>query len=119
MASPFDPLIDIIHSATTDSWKERNSQALAALFGTRYRKVAEKSVTLRAPEMKGGNDSGVPYAAYIHPSNADSGAYGGMSFVIFPANEGPCLVAMVIGTQGLATFREDCRSLHYASLRSG
>jgi 5-methylcytosine-specific restriction enzyme B len=61
----------------------------------------------------------VPYAAYIHPSNADSGAYGGMSFVIFPANEGPCLVAMVIGTQGLATFREDCRSLHYASLRSG
>jgi 5-methylcytosine-specific restriction protein B len=102
MASPFDPLIDIIHSATTDSWKERNGQALAALFGTRYRKAAEKSVTLRAPEMKGGNDSGVPYAAYIHPSNADSGAYGGMSFVIFPANEGPCLVAMVIGTQGLA-----------------
>jgi hypothetical protein len=53
MASPFDPLIDIIHSATTDSWKERNGQALAALFGTRYRKVAEKAVSLRAPEMKG------------------------------------------------------------------
>ena len=52
--------------------------------------------------MKGGNDSGVPYAAYIHPSNADSGAYAGMSFVIFPVNDGPCLVAMVIGTQGLA-----------------
>jgi len=32
--------------------------------------------------MKGG-DAGVPYAAYIHPSNADSGAYGGMCFVIF------------------------------------
>jgi hypothetical protein len=75
MASPFDPLIDIIHSATTDSWKDRNGQALAALFGTRYRKAAEKSVTIRAPEMKGGNDSGVPYAAYIHPSNADSGAW--------------------------------------------
>ena len=102
MASPFDPLIDIIHSATTDSWKERNGQALAALFGTRYRKIAEKSVTLRAPEMKGGNDSGVPYAAYIHPSNAEAGAYGGMSFVIFPVEGAPCLVAMVIGTQGLA-----------------
>jgi 5-methylcytosine-specific restriction protein B len=102
MTSPFDPLIDVIHSATTDSWRERNGQALAALFGTRYRKSAEKSVTLRAPEMKGGNDSGVPYAAYIHPSNADAGAYGGMSFVIFPVDDGPCLVAMVIGTQGLA-----------------
>jgi hypothetical protein len=44
MASPFDPLIDIIHSATTDSWKERNGLALAALFGTRYRKSAEKAV---------------------------------------------------------------------------
>jgi hypothetical protein len=86
MASPFDPLVDIIHSTTTDSWKERSSQALAALFGTRYRKDAEKSVTLRAPEMTGGDGSNVPYAAYIHPSNATSGGYGGMSFVIFPAN---------------------------------
>ena len=38
MASPFDPLVDIIHSTTMDSWKERNEKALAALFGTRYRK---------------------------------------------------------------------------------
>ena len=102
MASPFDLLADIIHSKTLDSWKERNDKALAALFGTRYPKRAEKSVTLRAPEMKGGNDAGVPYAAYIHPSNADAGAYGGMSFVIFPVEDAPCLVAMVIGTQGLA-----------------
>jgi 5-methylcytosine-specific restriction protein B len=102
MASPFDQLIDIIHSTTLDSWKERNEKALAALFGTRYAKRAEKSVTLRAPEMKGGNDAGVPYAAYIHPSNPDAGAYGGMSFVIFPVEGAPCLVAMVIGTQGLA-----------------
>jgi len=102
MASPFDLLVDIIHSKTLDSWKERNDKALAALFGTRYPKRAEKSVTLRAPEMKGGNDAGVPYAAYIHPSNAEAGAYGGMSFVIFPVEDAPCLVAMVIGTQGLA-----------------
>jgi hypothetical protein len=102
MASPFDLLIDIIHSRTLDSWKERNEKALAALFGTRYTKRAEKSVTLRAPEMKGGNDAGVPYAAYIHPSNPDAGAYGGMCFVIFPVEDAPCLVAMGIGTQGLA-----------------
>jgi 5-methylcytosine-specific restriction enzyme B len=102
MTSPFDQLIEIIHSTTTDSWKERNEKALVALFGTRYAKRAGDSVRLRAPEMKGGTDTGVPYAAYIHPSNADSGAYGGMSFVIFPVEGAPCLVAMVIGTQGLA-----------------
>jgi 5-methylcytosine-specific restriction protein B len=101
MGSPLDLLTDIVYSTTLDSWKDRNEQALAALFGSRYPKRAEKSVTLRAPDMKGG-DTGVPYAAYIHPSNADSGAYGGMSFVIFPADNAPCLVAMVIGTQGLA-----------------
>jgi 5-methylcytosine-specific restriction protein B len=101
MATPFDQLADIIYSPILDSWKERNEKALAALFAGRYPKRGEKSVTLRAPDMKGG-DAGVPYAAYIHPSNADSGAYGGMCFVIFPADDAPCLVAMGIGTQGLA-----------------
>jgi 5-methylcytosine-specific restriction protein B len=101
MPSIFDSLTEIIHSAALDSWKERNETALTGLFGTRYAKRAEKAVTLRAPDMRG-SDSGVPYAAYIHPSNADAGAYGGMSFVIFPVEGEPCLVAMVIGTQGLA-----------------
>src|SRR5271155_1643613 len=63
MATPFDQLADIIHSPTLDSWKDRNEKALAALFAGRYPKRAEKSVTLRAPDMKGG-DAGVPYAAY-------------------------------------------------------
>jgi 5-methylcytosine-specific restriction enzyme B len=102
MPSPFDLLIDIVHSTTLDAWKDRNDKALSALFGSRYPKRAEKSVTLRAPEMKGGADAGVPYSAYIHPSNPDAGAYGGMSFVLFPVEDAPCLVAMVIGTQGLA-----------------
>ena len=101
MASPFDLLVDVIHSTTMDSWKERNEKALAALFGTRYAKRAEKSVALRAPDMKG-SDAGVPYAAYIHPSNADAGAYGGMCFVIFPVEGAACLVGMGIGTQGLS-----------------
>ncbi len=101
MSSPFDLLVDVIHSSSIDSWKDRNDKALSALFGTRYAKRAEKSVTLRAPDMKG-SDSGVPYAAFIHPSNADAGAYGGMCFVIFPADDGACLIAMGIGTQGLS-----------------
>ena len=102
MNSPFDLLLDVIHSGTMDSWKDRNDKALSALFSTRYAKRAEKLVALRAPEMKGGNDAGVPYAAYIHPSNQESGGYGGMSFVIFPVEDAPCLVGMVSGTQGLA-----------------
>ncbi|MGA3019802.1 MAG: hypothetical protein ABSF62_22010, partial [Bryobacteraceae bacterium] len=61
MASPFDLLADLIHSTTLDRWKERNEEALAALFGTRYAKRAERSVALRAPDMKG-NEAGVPYA---------------------------------------------------------
>src|SRR5438477_9840735 len=101
MPSPLDQLIGIIHSGEMDSWKKNNEAALAALFGTRYGKRAEKSVTLRAPDMKA-SDAGVPYAAYIHPSNPDSGAYRGMSFVVFPIEGEPCLVGMVIGTQGLA-----------------
>jgi 5-methylcytosine-specific restriction protein B len=46
-------------------------------------------------------DSGVPFAAYIHPSNPSSGPYSGLSFVIFPVPDQPCLVGMVVGTQGL------------------
>lgn len=101
IASPFDPLLDIIYSRVLSSWKERNEAALRALFGTRYAKRAENLVSLRAPDMRG-SDSGVPYAAYIHPSNAEAGAYGGMCFVMFPVEDAPCLIAMGIGTQGLA-----------------
>src|SRR5208337_5510467 len=74
-----------------------------ALFGSpdgRYPKAAEKSVTLRAPDIS--QDSGVPFAAYIHPANPTKGAYGGFSFVIFPVSGAPCLVGLVVGTQGLA-----------------
>lgn len=101
MPSPFDLLVEIIHSKSLSNWKDRNEKALAALFGSRYPKRAEKAVALRAPDM-GGNEKGVAYAAYIDPSNADSGAYGGMSFVLFPVEDAPCLVGMIIGTQGLA-----------------
>ena len=42
------------------------------------------------------------FPPFIHPENKDgSGAYGGMSFVIFPAEEAPCLIGMVAGTAGL------------------
>ena len=96
------PLLDIIHSQKQDSWSEDNKKAFEALFGSsegRYPKSAAKAVMLRAPKMSA--DS-VPFAAYIHPSNPPSGAYSGLSFVIFPVPDAPCFVGLVIGTQGLS-----------------
>jgi 5-methylcytosine-specific restriction protein B len=97
------PLLEIIHNASAqESWGERNKKAFDALFGSpdgRYPKSSAKAVTLRAPEMSA--DSGVPFAAYIHPSNPPSGPYSGLSFVIFPVADRPCLIGMVVGTQGL------------------
>ena len=97
------PLLEIIHSPTQDAWSERNKAAFEALFGSpegRYPKQAAKAVTLRAPGMSA--DSGVPFAAYIHPSNPSSGPYSGLSFVIFPVPDAPSLVGLVVGTQGLS-----------------
>ena len=45
-----------------------------------------------------GSDTGIPYAAYIHPSNADAGAYGGMSFVIFPVEREAALIESALST---------------------
>ncbi len=98
-----EQICEIVHSATQDAWAERNKAAFDALFGGqegRYSKQASKGVTLRAPEMP--PDSGVSFAAYIHPSNPTSGAYSGLSFVVFPVPGEPCLIGLGVGTQGLS-----------------
>lgn len=103
MENNISKLVDLVHGAGADEWSKKNEKAFESLFGVsggRYRKDAEKGVRLRAPEMKG--DSGIPFAAYVHEQNPTSGAYGGMSFVMFPVEGAPCLVGMVVGTQGLA-----------------
>jgi len=95
-------LIDIIQSSPLD-WTGSNQQAFEELFGAqdgRYPSRAKESVKLRAPKMSTGD--GVSFAAFIHPDNPDSGAYGGMSFVVFPVEGAPCLIGMVVGTQGLS-----------------
>ncbi len=102
-----EQLLKIIHSPNLDNWAAENDQAFLELFGSssgRYGVRAQATVKLRAPQFSGA--SGVPFAAYIHPSNPDSGAYGGMSFVIFPVENGPCLIGLVIGTQGLSPDEE-------------
>jgi 5-methylcytosine-specific restriction protein B len=98
-----DALVELIHANEYSNWAERNKTAFEALFGSpagRYPKAADKTMTLRAPEMS--PESGVPFAAYIHPSNAKSGPYSGFSFVIFPVSDSPCLIGLIVGTQGLS-----------------
>jgi len=82
-----------------DNWSEQSEKAFESLFGSgggRYELRAKKEIQFRTPKAK------VPYAALIHESNAPSGGYSGMSFVIFPVEEGPTMIAMGVGTQGLS-----------------
>ncbi len=96
-------LVDIVHSGWQTGWTERNKEALNSLFegsDRRYPKAAAKTVKPQAPDMD--PETGVPFAAYIHPSNPGSGAYSGLSFVLFPVKDRPCLVGLVVGTAGLS-----------------
>jgi len=72
--------------------------------GGHYRNVAKNTVKPRIPKYPtlGEDDTAVPFAALIHPRNPDSSLYGGMSIAIFPAENSPCLLTFVVGTNGLA-----------------
>jgi 5-methylcytosine-specific restriction protein B len=107
-----------------------NDDMFGALFGSvegRYpARGAEKPVTLRwlpikrrdrnDDEDEASRSLGVPFGAYIHPTNPNSGPYAGMSIAIFPVTgreseqsakpadtEQPagCLLTFVVGTNGL------------------
>ena len=98
-----DLLVDLVHLGSMDDWQERNTAAFDGLFGGsggRYAGRAKDEFALKVRGAK--SDSGVPFSAYIHPSNPKSGSYSGLSFVLFPVPDGPCLVALVVGTGGLA-----------------
>jgi 5-methylcytosine-specific restriction enzyme B len=97
-----EKLINLIY-APVQNWTDDNKAAFEELFGSpngRFPSNAKSLVKVRAPKMSPGE--GVSFAAYLHQSNPDSGVYGGMSFVIFPIEGKPALVAMGIGTQGLS-----------------
>lgn len=91
-------IVEIIHSGDLQNWKSRNQEALDSIFGAgegRYPDRAKSSVKLRAPDKE------IPFAAYIHANTTNEGAYGGLSFVIFPAVGQTALFGLVVGTQGL------------------
>jgi 5-methylcytosine-specific restriction protein B len=102
-----ESLIKLIQTLGTADWQTRCRAAFEELYGAkggRYPDRAQKVAAQRVPEFKG--DTGVPFGALIHPSNPDSGPYGGMSFVVFPSLDVPCLVGLVVGTQGLSPDEE-------------
>ncbi len=48
------------------------------------------------------NETNVPYAALIHSTSPTSGAYSGMSVVLFPVPGAPCLIAFCVDTGGIS-----------------
>lgn len=96
--------------APRSTWGDQVRGAFNSALKSRYVRISdlterrndEKRFQLRVNgEIAAG---AVPYAALIPPDQEQSGPYGGMSFVIFPADEDgpPALIAMGIGTNGLA-----------------
>jgi 5-methylcytosine-specific restriction protein B len=96
-------LIDLVYAPALDDWTGQAKNAFKNLYGApqgRYPSRAATLINLRAPSPE------IPFAALIHPSNPESGPYGGMSFVIFPIANAPSLLAMGVGTQGLSPDEE-------------
>lgn len=101
-----DPLVELVFTPyDEEKWPSQAEAAYETLFGSgdgRYRlRALGSKVKIRAPKAD------PPFAAFIAPSNPDSGAYGGMSFVIFPRklesgdDFHPALFGLVLGTRGL------------------
>ncbi len=95
----------IVEKRYTNDWSGRFKSAFEDLFGSesgRYPESAKRAVTVRAPALPEETEGSVPFAAIIHPSNPSSGGYGGTSLAVFPGDDGPCLISLVVGTNGLA-----------------
>ncbi len=102
-------LLDLVYKKRSD-WNDDVRLAFDTALRVRFPRVQD--LTKRSSDEKrfqlrlnaSTQDDSVPYAALIPPGQELSGPYGGMSFVIFPADEDgdPALISMVVGTNGLA-----------------
>ncbi len=103
------PLLDVIHTprmAWSDAVRAKFSEALRERY-PRVHDLTDRKNDERRFQLRVNGDTApkaVPYAALLGPDQDLSGGYGGMSVVMFPANEAgaPCLLAMVVGTNGLS-----------------
>jgi len=102
-------LVDLVWRPR-DEWESCAREAFSEALGERYPRMpdlTDRRAEDRRFALRVNSDSkpgAVPYAALIAPEQATSGPYGGMSFVLFPADAPgqPALVGMVVGTHGLA-----------------
>lgn len=102
-------LLELVYTPRAE-WDAKARPAFNQALQDRYMRVQdltdrrndERRFQLRVNAMV--LEGSVPYAALIPPEQDLSGPYGGMSFVLFPADEEgqPALLAMGIGTNGLA-----------------
>ncbi len=100
-------LLEALDQPFGEGWNEKVSEPLAALAqerGTRLEVAKEAKegrgrLQLRANVFKSIKDA--PHVALIPPGQDSSGAYGGLSFVVFPSEKGPSLIGWVVGTQSL------------------
>jgi 5-methylcytosine-specific restriction enzyme B len=103
-------LVDLAY-LPAERWGEEAREAIAIALSSRYARVTAEALRDRnegerrfGVRVNGSTREGdVPFAAIIAPDQERSGAYGGASFVMFPSRSGaPALVALVVGTHGLA-----------------
>lgn len=99
----------ILERRYSNAWPEKFKAGFEALFGGdsgRYPESAKRQVTLRAPAPSEDAEGIIPFAALIHPSNPSTGPYGGTSLAVFPGDDTPCMISLVVGTNGLAPDEE-------------
>ena len=91
--------LDLAYARLDASWGKAAEAALVSLARERYGARWDKRLQVRANgDLAEGK---APYAALIPAGQPGSGPYGGMSLAIFPSTEGPALVSLVVGTNGL------------------
>lgn len=105
------PLVDLAYLPLYE-WQEHARELMATALADRYQRVTKEALLDRGEGERrfqvrlnaSTRDGDVPFAAIIAPDQDRSGAYGGMSFVMFPSREpgAPALIGMVVGTHGLA-----------------
>ncbi len=102
-------LVDLAYAPRTE-WEALARKAFASALSERYAHV--KDVTDRRNEERhfqlrvnaDAKEGARPFAALLPPDQELTGGYGGMSFVMFPADEpgAPAIISMVVGSNGLA-----------------
>jgi 5-methylcytosine-specific restriction enzyme B len=101
-------LVDLVYTQQSEWDESKIRKIFNTVIGERYPRIKditekhneEKHFQLRVNADTSGNST--PFIALIPPEQELSRAYGGMSFVIFPSDDGfPALICMGVGTNGL------------------